>query len=179
MVYLFKYKIGPEEKKNSLRFIEASLKRCFSADGSNIKVYKDDAGRPLTDREGVWVSATHTGDVVICAVSGCPVGIDAQIVKEGLDGQRIAGRFFTEEEADKVRNAGLEAFYEIWCRKEAFSKVIGKGISYGLKNIDTLNEAGEYADEILGFRMMGEKIPEGYFACAGGEGDLLWIEIQE
>lgn len=179
MVYLYKYKIGPEEKKNSLRFIEDSLNRRFPEEGSGIRVYKDEGGRPLTDKEGIWVSATHTGDVVICAVSETPVGIDAQIVKEGIKGERIAGRFFTEAEEQKVKAEGPEAFYEIWCRKEAFSKVTGKGISYGLKNIETVNKAGEYVPEILSFRMRGEKIREGYFACAGGEGDLQWIEIQE
>ncbi|MBE6020286.1 MAG: 4'-phosphopantetheinyl transferase superfamily protein [Clostridiales bacterium] len=179
MVYLYKYKLRQGEKKNSLRFIEDSIKRCFREKGSDITVYKDEAGRPLTDREGVWVSATHTGETLICAISERPVGIDAQIVKDGLDGRRIAGRFFTHEEEKKVLSDGMEAFYEIWCRKEAFSKVVGKGISYGLKNIETVDDTGRYASEVEGFRMIGERITEGYFACAGGEGDLQWIEIQE
>lgn len=178
MVYLYKYRLKEDEKKDSLRFIRDSLKKRFSG-SEEINVYKDSFGRPMTDREGVFVSATHTGDIVVCAVSESPIGIDAQTVKAGLDGNRIAGRFFTQEEEDKVLRDGVEAFYEIWCRKEAFSKVIGKGISYGLKNIETVNASGNYAEEIEGFRMMGEKIPEGYFACAGGEGEILWIEIQE
>ena len=179
MIYLYKYKLKKGESCRSLGFIRDALERCFPDRGGEIGLYKDELGKPLTDRDEIRVSATHTGDIVICAVSGKEVGIDAQTVKEGLNAERIAGRFFTEYEEKKVLEEGPEAFYEIWCRKEAFSKVTGKGLSYGLKKISTVNESGEYNPEIDGVRTIGERIPEGYFACAGGEGEILWTEIQE
>lgn len=179
MVYLYKYKLEPEEKKSSLRFIKDSLIRCFPGEGGAFNVYKDQEGRPLTDKEGVYVSATHTGDIVICAVSGCPVGIDAQTVKDGLETERIAKRFFTDAENKIIQRGKDEDFYRIWCRKEAFSKVVGKGISYGLRNIETVNDKGEFASDIKGYRVIDETISEGYFSCVGGEGELIWIEIQE
>lgn len=179
MIYLYKYKLKKGESSKSLGFIRDALMRRFPESGSGIGLYKDEMGKPVTDRENVKVSATHTGDIVICAVSEKEVGIDAQIVKEGLAAERIAGRFFTEYEEEKVLKEGSEAFYEIWCRKEAFSKVTGKGLSYGLKKISTVDESGEYSREINGVAVVGERIPEGYFACAGGEGEILWTEILE
>lgn len=179
MVYLYKYKLKKAVNSNSLVFIRDALERHFPKESGEIEVFKDERGKPVTDREDIKVSATHTGNIVICAISSRELGVDAQSVREGTKIERIAARFFTENEQVRLKAGGDEAFYEIWCRKEAFSKLAGRGIAYGLKNIETVEVNGEYCTLIKGERIIGGKIPEGYFALAGGEGDFVWIEIEE
>ncbi len=173
-----------------LFYVKKSLKKRFP--GEQIEVFKDEHGKPRTDKPNVFVSVTHTADVVICAISETEIGIDAEAIRKNLRAGRIAERFFTNAEKERVQRDGDKAFYEIWCRKEAYSKLDGRGLVYGIKKIatielDNVEPSGVFAEtdetgfykKINGFPIRGEWIKEGYFACAGGSGGILWTEIQE
>ncbi|GEM_PF-3063738 len=197
MIYLYKYCFDVDAEKNGRRkggmttritseceesesagihFLKDSLRRLYP--GKQINVFKDDNGKPVTDRDDIFVSVTHTKNMVICGISGMPLGIDAEESGRKVQTEKISQRFFTEEENEKVRLEGENSFFMIWCRKEAFAKWEGRGLSYGIKKIPTIIN-GEFAGEIKGVRITGEMIPEGYFACAGGEGDFVWTVIPE
>ncbi len=201
MIYLYKYKVEKSQfksmqgKKTSLGlfYLRQSLKKRFPHE--EIEVFKDEKGKPRTNNPNVFVSVTHTSDIVICAISEAEIGIDSEALRQNLKAARIAERFFTESEKEQVQRIGDRAFYEIWCRKEAYSKLEGSGLVYGIKKISTVcpdnseksedkdafsetDEAGFYK-KINGFPVIGEWIGEAYFACAGGNGDLVWIEVQE
>lgn len=195
MIYLFKYCFEDEVVKTVVRkdrisaniandngesesvgiqYLKDSLCRLYP--GEQINVFKDEKGKPVTDRDDIFVSVTHTKKMVICGISGKPVGIDAEENGRKVQTEKISQRFFTEEEQLKVRLEGESCFFMIWCRKEAFAKWEGHGLSYGIKRIPTVIN-GEFADEINGVRITGQNITEGYFACAGGEGEVVWTEI--
>ena len=172
------------EISRGMHYLKDALSRRFPED--KITIYKDENRKPHADREGIEVSVTHAKNVVICAVSDVKIGIDFEERRPGLNPMKIAGRHFTDEEILMVQERGDDAFYEIWCRKEAFMKHEGSGLSYGLKNIQTakktVDESGkeraQFLDEIEGVPVFGLWLEEGYFACTGIQGDLTWIEIQ-
>ena len=177
MTQIYRFRKPPEEKAESIPYLKKALAICFP--GETIEVTKDENGRPLTDREGLWVSASHTGEWVFCGVSEKPLGIDAQIVTKVRNRERLVERFFTEEEAAWLSDREEEAFFDLWSRKEAFAKYTGRGITYGLHRIQTV-EGGAPAEKIGGVRMTGaRRSPDIYFACAGGKGDLAWIDVPE
>ena len=116
---------------------------------------------------------------VFCGVSDKPLGIDAQIVTTVKNRERIVERFFTKEEAAWLSEREEEVFFDLWSRKEAYAKYTGRGIAYGLERIPTVKD-GRPAEEIGGVRMIGARLEEDiYFACAGGSGELRWIDVQE
>ena len=78
-------------------------------DNPNVAIKYSNKGKPLLVGSNKHISVTTTGDVMVCA---------------------IAERFFTEEEADYVRDGENDGtrFFKVWIRKEAFCKFTGKGL---------------------------------------------------
>lgn len=173
------------EISRGMRYLKDALSRSFPDEP--IEVHKDENEKPHADRSDVKVSVTHAGSLVICAVSDAEIGIDFEEKRANLKPMKIAGRYFTEAEKIMIEECGEDAFYEIWCRKEAFMKYEGSGISYGFKNIQTAeiiadesgNEHAEFLEKIEGVPVSGMWIDGGYFACVGGQGETTWIEVQE
>lgn len=80
---------------------------------------------------------SHSNQWIVLAVGKSrKIGIDVEHIRDNLDYASIARRFFSPQEVDfiesapKVRKQGL--FYEIWVRKEAYLKALGKGLSMPL-----------------------------------------------
>lgn len=110
-------------------------------------------GKPVA--KNCYVSISHSGDhVAVCRNDDVPVGIDIEKMTE-RDFNKIANRFFCGEELEKFNsNPTAEMFYEIWTRKEAYSKILGTGVQevvkgfdvYSLANFEFQTDfAGEYA----------------------------------
>ncbi|UYO35984.1 4'-phosphopantetheinyl transferase superfamily protein [Bacillus zhangzhouensis] len=91
---------------------------------------------------------SHSGDWVVCAVDDAPVGIDIEEIKP-ID-LAIAKRFFSADEYQDLLSQPLERqeayFFLLWSMKEAFIKLTGKGLSYGLSSFTArLSEDGQAA----------------------------------
>lgn len=79
--------------------------------------------------------------MIAVAISNNPVGVNVEKIRE-ID-VRIAKRFFTECELNyikKDRNCIYEHFFEIWTKKEAYIKYIGKGLSVSLNSFDVTDK---------------------------------------
>lgn len=111
----------------------------------------DEYGKPyLTEHSGVYINISHSGDYAVCAVSDTPVGVDIQLMREC--NLNIAKRYLTAEELEYV-NGAKERFYEVWVRKESFSKAVGKGLQLPLKKISVLGSTVSYEDKIYKLQM--------------------------
>ncbi len=92
-------------------------------------------GKPIVKNINKHISVTTVEDMMICAISDTVIGIDGEHVTRFADSKTdfvaIAERFFTDEEADYVREGDDVAlrFAKIWVRKEAYCKFTGKGLS--------------------------------------------------
>ena len=105
-------------------------------DDPSIEITYTGKGKPLLSGSDKHISVTTTGDVMVCAIGDTNIGIDgenlARFTEQGVrDYVAIAERFFTEEEADYVRDGENDGtrFAKVWIRKEAFCKFTGKGIA--------------------------------------------------
>ena len=94
------------------------------------KISRTQKGKPSFTRIPLEFSISHSGNIWVCAMGQCRVGIDVQVEKTART-LEIAERFFTKEESDFVSVNGSAAFFQIWSMKEAFVKFTGEGISYG------------------------------------------------
>lgn len=116
---------------------------------TNNRIVKGKYGKPFLADGKFSFSVTHSEKYYILAACADNIGVDLQLYNQPRNYMKIASRWFNDRE-----NALLKAmpeynreemFYEIWSRKEAYSKFTGKGIS-SLKDIPTVKN-GELCDK--------------------------------
>ncbi|MBQ3964023.1 MAG: 4'-phosphopantetheinyl transferase superfamily protein [Firmicutes bacterium] len=91
------------------------------------QVLRTEHGKPYLPDLPVEVSVSHTGRLfaALIAEEGVgPVGLDVQSMRTASY-EKIARRFFKEEEYDYILQYGKNGFYRLWTRKEALTKYRG------------------------------------------------------
>ncbi len=88
------------------------------------------------DYPDIRFSISHSGDLVVLAMTDTEIGIDIEEIKE-RNYQPIVSRQFTEGERAEVND--LNGFLSVWTRKEAYLKLTGEGLS-GLSGSDVSKE---------------------------------------
>ena len=125
------YKYRKSAAKNSDNEIIKSVKQYLGDETANISVIRDKYGKPhISGADGVFVSVTHDKDICLVAVCDREIGIDTERadrkVKNPLS---LAKRYFCEDEiAFLGEDPSALDFTDMWVKKEALSKLIGKGI---------------------------------------------------
>lgn len=139
-------KLRFEKQRN--RFIAARglLRRILShytgEKPEELKFRYNPNGKPGLANNKVCFNLSHSGDIVLYAVTlNKPVGIDVEKI-ENIDHKELARQYFSEQEANTIlglpEGQQKEAFYRCWARKEAFAKAEGGDISQLLgRGIDT------------------------------------------
>ena len=97
----------------------------------DIKFRTKGKGKPYVENQKIEFSISHSGTIVVCAISDTPVGIDIERI--GDPNAKVAQKFFTEDERNYVFEKcalSRQRFFEIWTRKEAYVKKIGSGVSH-------------------------------------------------
>ena len=82
------------------------------------EILTEPSGRPYVKGNPVFFSLSHSGDFLVMAVDGNPVGIDAELMKH-RNFARVSSWFFGEPIHDR------EDFYRRWTRYEAGLKLAG------------------------------------------------------
>jgi 4'-phosphopantetheinyl transferase len=103
----------------------------------------DPFGKPRLTGKAAFISfsVSHCED---CGLLGFVrrhrIGVDLERVREGMNVEELAQRFFSANELRKLRSLPpaqqKEAFYRAWTRKEAYLKARGEGLSYGLDRVE-------------------------------------------
>ena len=184
--------LSAEEQERARRFTaEADRRRFIAARGALRRIlgrYTGDDpaaleftygefGKPALgpnfEKGALRFNLSHAGDIALCAVTeGCEVGIDVELVRNDLDVERIAERFFSREEQRIIADAPdkADAFVRIWVRKEAYLKGTGRGIGTDL-TVVAVSPDGEVV--LAGGPDQGEEkwtvrevsVPAGYHAA--------------
>lgn len=93
------------------------------------EIARTEMGRPYFPTENLHFSITHTKKHAFCALSDCPVGIDAEEltrkVKPALAEKILSPGEKAQYDAASDKNKALLTF---WVLKEASAKCAGKGI---------------------------------------------------
>ena len=89
-------------------------------------------GKPML--EGFEFNLSHSGNLVICAVSDKPVGCDVEQLRKAPE--RVAERYFSESEKEYLNQFGGEdydtEFFRLWTMKESYVKMTGEGMGLPL-----------------------------------------------
>ena len=106
----------------------------------NISFGVGDNGKPFVMDLSIEFNISHSKDMVVCAISDAPIGIDIEkirpknlkISKRFLSSDEllyIFGKLPTEEDFAVSEDVSvLTRFYECWTKKEAYGKCTGEGL---------------------------------------------------
>lgn len=100
-------------------------------------------GKPyLTKYPEIHFNLSHSGTMVMAVFGDREVGCDVEQMAEAA-GEKIAERFFTEQEKEALRFCGSKEqrrilFYRIWTRKESYIKLTGEGMHLPLNSFSVL-----------------------------------------
>ena len=159
----------------------------LGTDAAALRFAYAEKGKPsLADSERIAVSfnLAHSHGRALYAFSrGREVGVDLEFIREDLESEKIAGRFFSPAEVETLELVSPElrkqAFFECWTRKEAYIKARGDGLSLPLDQFDVSLGPGEPAvllrnykepEEIARWTMRSLQAPSGYVAAMVVEG---------
>lgn len=149
------YKYQKTTAKNSDSEIIKSVKQYLGDEDVEISVTRDEYGKPYVyGADGVFVSVTHDKDICLVAVSDREVGIDTERVDRKIKNPAaLAKRYFCDDEiAFLGENPSSLEFTDMWVKKEALAKLIGKGVP-------CMKDKSIFSDEI---RLEGMDFCDGY-----------------
>ncbi len=104
-------------------------------DFETAEICRTEKGKPFFADVPVAFSLSHSGIMWMCMFSAKSCGLDLQVVEEERDWQGISRRLYDAAEQHYVQLWGIEGFYDIWVRKEAFGKCTGQGIFSGMPSM--------------------------------------------
>ncbi|MFN8135856.1 MAG: 4'-phosphopantetheinyl transferase superfamily protein [Bacteroidales bacterium] len=115
-------------------------------------------GKPrIANLINVHFNISHSGNYVVCAVSGQELGIDVERVRKV--NLRIAERFFSQPEIDDLmaleEDERMQYFITLWTIKESYLKAIGRGLTQHLNSFTIRKNGNAYL-------LTGNQEAEGY-----------------
>lgn len=142
--------------------------------------------RPETD---LRFNVSHSGGVSLLAFTqGRDVGVDVEHIRQELDADSLAARFFSSSEQKELAGYAeaqqQQAFFRGWTRKEAFLKANGAGLSLPLQNFDVSLAPGDLncllatrpeASEASRWSLRDVPAGEGYAAALCVQGGSLTL----
>lgn len=138
-------------------------------------------GKPFITDGFKNFSITHSGNLVIVAVSESEVGVDAEIIQKKVY-THVASKVFSEKEKSEYENLfgepKTEYFISKWTQKEAYLKYVGTGLTGNLTAVATEN------GKIKGVPVCTQKITSGIYSyfvsvVTGGEVQTNVIFVDE
>lgn len=94
-------------------------------------------GKPfLAEYKNIFFSISHCNKAVCVAISEKNIGTDIETIRKYSES--VVRRVFTEKETSELEKSAEKNkfFFKLWTLKESVVKYNGKGISYGMKNIE-------------------------------------------
>lgn len=143
MIYILSMKeLDKEKRKEAQRrlFSYAVFQKGWERDGicqvtyeelptkdCGIEILRGEHGKPYVEGNPWYFNTSHSGEYLVMVFDTVSVGIDVQEMRPIKKPELIAKRF-SEEEKTYALSGGTEAFYRVWCRKEAYAKCVGSGL---------------------------------------------------
>ena len=174
---------GQDPSEAARELLVSALENEYGIPAAEVRIEKDEKGKPyLEGYSDLYLSISHSGPYIACAFGDKPVGVDTEMWKAHPKWRRIVDKMHLREREAFDRGCGgaaseeaeepVEAFCDLWVRKESFLKAIGEGLRIPLYAFDTTEERvrQELRKEpyfIRNYRV--EKEPVSIAVCAGEE----------
>jgi len=157
--------LSEDEQKHARRFVKNTDKTLYilshgmlrkilgarlSQDPAHLAFRKEKQGKPALEGEKIHFNISHSGEVVLIAVSDTQTGVDVEYMKPDFDYEEILATNFCGRESKAARSAldGRKMFYRLWTRKEALLKADGIGLTDDLTKIDVSDGVREIPEDL-------------------------------
>jgi 4'-phosphopantetheinyl transferase len=137
------------------------LSRYLDERPEQIRFVTDAQGKPHlashADASTLCFSLSHSGEFALLAVTkDRDVGVDIERIRPVSAWREIAARYFSKREREALwslsNDRALEAFFQGWTRKEAYSKALGQGVSQLWRQF-SVSLTLDAATELLGAKL--------------------------
>ena len=135
------------DKKNCLfnyLLLEYCIHITFNIDIKTLEFGYGDNHKPiLLSHPNIHFNTSHTKGFICCVLSDTPCGIDTENSKRHLP--NILNAVFSSSEKTQLNNfisddvRYSEIFYTMWTLKEAYTKMLGTGLTTNFKEVNTLD----------------------------------------
>jgi 4'-phosphopantetheinyl transferase len=125
--------------------LRSALSRYLGCDPRELEFTYGPHGKPALagpgSTGGLEFNLSHSSRLVLFAVGRRPVGIDVERIRADIEHEQLARRFFSAAESRRLLEEAapgerLEAFFRCWTRKEAYLKLEGAGLGFGLHRFE-------------------------------------------
>ena len=152
---------------NRVRFDDSKLLTLYSAllaryaiceltrlDNDLLTFSKSEHGKPfLSDYENIDFNISHTKGMILCSVTDTgKVGVDVERIRP-LKYNIMKRCFHTDEISFVESNNDDKHFFEIWTKKEAYTKYLGTGLAFDITKVNMLSK--EHDDKLFCFEDNG------------------------
>lgn len=121
----------------------SSLKKMLAEANITNPVFKTEKyGKAyISNHENIHFNLSHSGKIVLCAISDREVGADVEIIDPEID-LNIARHYFYNSEYENIMNAEnrQEEFFKYWVLKESYMKYTGLGMNLKLDSFEIIIE---------------------------------------
>ncbi len=109
-------------------------------------------GKPRLVNDLLHFNLSHSGDLVVAAVSQDEVGIDVERIRPVTSLARLAAKHMTLAEQTAIASAKprdqLATFFRLWTRKEAIVKLTGLGLQASVRLLE-VSAAAQFSGDVL------------------------------
>ncbi len=141
-IHKFRFDIDKKLSLLSDVFVRYFVCTVLNFNNAELSFSKNIFGKPyLTKCSDFHYNISHTRNAIAIGISEKPIGVDIEKIRS--TDLKIAERFFCKSEVDYIFSKEDEQeklFYEIWTRKEAYIKFLGKGLSMLLTAFDVISD---------------------------------------
>lgn len=144
-----------KNRRGALRLL---LGRYLQSDPTSLRFNRHQSGKPSLVTGDITFSISRSADTCAIAMARhCEIGIDIERLREIVDRDSMAIKFFAPEEIHALTKAEAcevdRLFLSIWTRKEAIAKAAGLGVSHGLSILVPAQ------NHLRGFRVETPELP--------------------
>lgn len=109
-----------------------------------------ETNKPYLSNTEVQFNLSHSGEIVVLAISNKPIGIDIEHIKPVMDMAGVMQVCFNEQEIESINSSSNPQFrfYEFWTRKEAILKATGEGIATNLLGLTVIEGENTFESDL-------------------------------
>lgn len=128
------YKLYLEENITSKELLTKALK---DAHITNIDIVYNEHGKPYLKSSELYFNISHDKNMIVLVTSDKEIGVDLEYLTYKPS---VVNKYFTPREQEIIKKSKNKEydFTKIWVMKEAYVKMLGTGILYGLERVDTI-----------------------------------------
>ncbi|MDD4914728.1 MAG: 4'-phosphopantetheinyl transferase superfamily protein [Methylococcales bacterium] len=118
-----------------------TLGHYLAADPAGLRFNRNPHGKPELIGQPLHFNLSHSGDWLAIAVSDLArIGVDIERVRPRPGLEAIAERCFSRQEfaiwQSLPEPRRQQLFYQLWTKKEAFVKAVGRGLALGMEQCE-------------------------------------------